>query len=105
MEKRFEIMGVFVGILEDGVYKTRRKTAHHFYIKGKGYPISVKILEELKELNCELIKIIEEKDGVVIAIYETEFFNYYYGNEFQEKGYDKQRVFPLREMRKIWVRD
>ena len=49
-----------------------------------------------------IIFILKEK---VIRFYETEFFNYYYGNEFQEKGYDKQRVFPLREMRKIWVRD
>lgn len=48
---------VLVGDFENGIlYK--RVTSAHFMIKEQGYGIQEDVIERLKELNCEIVRII-----------------------------------------------
>ena len=42
-----------VGQFADGTYITKRTPKKHYYFKGKGYPISEDILNELVILECK----------------------------------------------------
>lgn len=88
-----------VGDIVDGIYITRRIPSKHFFRKGLGYPISVTILKLLAANKVNKIRIIEK--GQKVKTYETELINYINAREFNEEGFERQRCFPLKEMKEI----
>lgn len=74
-----------------------RDRSKHFFYKGAGYPISVKVLEQLQELGCEIICIIE-KDGDKSRKLKAHIKNYLNAPVFHEQGFEEQRCLQLVHM-------
>ena len=84
------------------IYFSDRTVSIHWYRIGQGYAISVDILDLLKREGVKKIRIREHgrQDGV-IAIWETYVSDYEFIEPFQQKGYDLQKIIPLRRWKRI----
>jgi hypothetical protein len=84
-----------VGDFDNGTYRTARNFRQHYYRKGRGYPISVSILEELKALSCHTIIIDETTSTGARVLHHFVFDVYDTAEVFQYEGYDAQKCVPL----------
>ena len=87
-------------IIDDNVYESMRNTKTHYFVIGKGYPISTEILRILSIKNIQTIRIIE-RGAKGINVYECPLVDYLQAPEFQVGGFEKQRCFPISKMRKL----
>jgi len=82
-----------------------KKPDIHFYIKQQGYPVNEELLQMLKNAQIHYI-LIPENGKTGFRLYITEVKNYLYnGIQIKEKHVEQQRIFPLKEMRKIEVNE
>lgn len=88
-----------VGEIIENVYISHRISKYHFYIKGRGYPISNSILHKLKDKNISTIRIVEQ--GLKIRVFECPLSKYLDAVLIQEPNFDQQRCVPLSEMKLI----
>jgi hypothetical protein len=86
-----------VGEIIGDVYVSHRNTREHYFIKGKGYPISTDVLKFLSSQNIRLIRIIE-LGAKGTHIYETSLLNYVQAPTFKEGDFEEQRCYPLKSM-------
>lgn len=92
--------GNIVGWLAGNIYHTTRNVWDHFYVKGRGYPISVSILDKLVRDGCTHILLKETaKNGE--RLFLTEIKNYLDMDPFQEEGFDVQKCYPLKKMSEV----
>src|SRR4030042_730839 len=97
MSETIEINGKVVGEIIGKIYQSHRISSKHFYVKGRGYPISNSILKMLKDKNVEIIRIIEHGTKAV-KIYETTLQKYLNAVLIQESNFEAQRCVPLVEL-------
>jgi len=100
----FNSKGEIIGKLIGNVYSSKRyshsfekdgnKYISHYYVKGKGYPVSDSILQDLKLNGCEEIKIIAI-GKTKLSIFTFSIQEYLDAPVFQENGYDKQRCVSI----------
>lgn len=93
--KVLRVEGKIVGRVEKNVYITHRNRKKHYFFKGRGYPISDSILQELKKRGVERILIIENSSG---EKFEATVTRYLKAKPFKIKGHDTQRVIPLESL-------
>lgn len=86
-----------MGILQEGIYYSKRDSRKHYCVVAKGYPISESILNELKELDCKKICITEQTVKAK-KIWVCDFEKYQNTKAFQLGGFDWQKCCPLSEM-------
>jgi len=95
----YHINGKIVGFMnQDKTYVSRRVAKTHFYIKGRGYPISNALLRQLDSDDCKKIRIVELRSDGSIKKYECSLDKYMAAVLIQEGGFEQQRVVPLSEM-------
>ena len=92
--------GQAVGYLENGIYHFERRVGH-FFVKGKGYPISDSILQELKRDGCTTVMLIEKRKNNNTKVYITDLDSYLNSPLFQEAQFDTQRCYPVKDMREV----
>lgn len=100
MNQGVYINGKKAGEISDGCYISHRVTDIHFYVKGRGYPISNEILKQLKSLGVEKIKIVEHGKRAT-TLYTTTLQKYLNAVLIIEGGFEAQRCVPLVEMEKV----
>jgi len=88
------------GTIKDGGFHIFRASHKHYYIRGRGYPISEAILLYLKEQNISWIELMESRVKGY-NYYRTTVDEYLSSPLFNHEGYDDQRCFPLRKMDKV----
>jgi len=96
--------GERIGILQGDTYTAFRRShsfvkngikySGHLYIKGKGYPISDDVLQDLKKEGCTKIRIKEENADGNFTYYNIPLQDYLDAKPFQWGDYDKQRCVP-----------
>lgn len=86
-----------VGKVRNNMYVSIRNSTEHYFIKGKGYPISIEILEKLVKLKVEKIKLIvfETKQT---CVYVCDIQKYLSAPTFQELGWEAQKCPPVSEL-------
>ena len=99
--KQFKVGSKVVGRLEDDTFHTFRVAKTHFYIKGRGYPISNSILKELRDNQCKYIMIHETRAGGVLKLWKCLLDDYLDAVLIQEGGFEQQRVLPLSKMEEV----
>lgn len=89
-----------IGKIVDGVYLTSRDFPKHWYRNRRGFPIDVKVIEDLKKKDVKRIQINkyhrDETSGKKISDEIKEFTVDEYDKEkaFQQPGYDWQKCVP-----------
>lgn len=78
-------------------YESHRDTKKHFYIKGRGYPITNEILKKLKDMGVDTVRIVEN-GAKGIKNYTCPLKKYMNAVLIQEGNYEPQRCVPLVEM-------
>lgn len=96
-----KVKGKVVGTLENGVYTTPRNSWNHYYRKGRGYPISVSVLDILLRCGCRTIRIEETQVDRTIHVYECPLELYLKGQILHYPPYDNQRNVKLRRMKHL----
>lgn len=82
-------------------FLTERKHNLHFMRIKQGYPISSRILLDLKSMGINKIRISEMLQNGEVHIYEALVSEYLKEDSFQYEGYDAQKCLPLAKTRKI----
>ena len=88
--------GKVVGQFRDGFYETTRNQKDHYYWKGRGYPIDVAILEQLKSLSCHTIVIAEVLSTKRTRKHYFAFNDYWDAEAFHHPPYEPQKCVPLK---------
>lgn len=101
MIKTYAINGKNIGFLENGIYTSERTAKKHFYIKGRGYPITNAILKQLLDDGCKTVQIIEICADGSRNYYIAPLQNYIDAVLIQESYFEQQRCLPLKLMTKI----
>jgi len=91
-----------------GVYKkesktfvTWRTTKYHYFIKYSGYAMSNTVLSKLKNLGCQTIIIIEQRNDSTKRKLTTPLLKYYeHGAYHTDNNADHQRVLSLDHFKK-----
>lgn len=87
-----KVKNQIVGEVRGDEYVTIRNYRKHYLRIARGYPISVSILKQLKEMGINKIRIIEKFSK---KEYTTTVDKYIEGELFQFRGYDAQKVITL----------
>jgi hypothetical protein len=89
-----------IGRVYGKIYESHRDTKKHFYVKGRGYPITNDVLKKLKEMEVDTVRIVE--NGVKgIKTYICPLKKYMDAVMIQEGDYEPQRCVPLVEMQLV----
>jgi len=99
---KFYIKNKFVGEANGDIYTTKRSAKEHYYRKGQGYPISVSILDKLKQIGVKyiMIKEYDRYDGIEKK-YLTFVSSYDYVKPFKEGNFDEQKCIMLKNMEEL----
>lgn len=102
MDLKIEHLGKIVGTIktEKGMYITRKERSKHYFIKHKGYGISIEVLKKIRNKGIERIILIEINENGE-TMYETtrqEFFKK--GIRHTYKQGDKQLILPIKEWKR-----
>jgi len=100
MIKAISLRGKKIGEINGDTYISHRLSDKHFYIKGRGYPITNDVLKLLKKDNVLYIQIVEHGKKA-ITIYRTTLQKYMDAVMIAEGGFEPQRCVPLTEMNKV----
>lgn len=87
------------GHIYDGTYISVRNPKKHYYVLGRGYPISEEILIWLKKHNIMDIQIIEE--GKKVRKFLARIDHYLDAPLIEHPPFEKQRSVPLTELEEI----
>jgi hypothetical protein len=99
MSESVFLNGIIVGEIKGDTYITRRSAKKHFYRKQQSYPLSVSILEKLKEKKVKHIIIIEyDRNDFKEILYTCYLSDYDHIEPFKEEKFDLQKAIPLRRM-------
>jgi hypothetical protein len=96
----YTLNGKEVGKILKNTYISFRESSKHFYIKGRGYPISSDILRDLHNRGVTEVCIVERTKTQTRA-FTCELNDYLKCSEFSWGGYDPQRCYPLDKMELI----
>lgn len=96
MEKPVLINGKMVGYISGDTYYTHRESVLHFYRKQQGYPISVTVLDHLKQYRIKHIIILETRKDKSLKKYRCFVSDFDHIMPFREDGFDSQKCIPLR---------
>lgn len=92
--------GKLAGTVENGVFVKKVIFQKHFFRKGKGYSISVSVLNLLKKHGVKEVEIQEHrKAGDYVYRVGTEA--YFSAPLFKYDGLEEQRCLPLENMRVV----
>ena len=89
--------GKAIGELLGKGFFTSRVPSIHFYRKFQGYPISKAVIINLKANGCVSI-FINEHTLNGNRRWRANIEQYIHGKEFEEAGFDKQLIVPLKEL-------
>lgn len=91
--------GKIVGTLHGSVYISHRNKKH-FMVMFKGFGVSVSLLEELKSLSCDTVRIVYE--GATKKIYDSDLDDWLNSTkEYNYLGTDLQKFISISDMRNI----
>lgn len=80
------------------VYVSPRNRERHLFRKHQGYAISEDILDTLADAPVEVVFIKEDQEKMI----EYDINQFKDGIQINHDGYDKQRVVPVENARKVW---
>lgn len=89
-----------LGVVKGDVYESHRVTKTHYFVIGKGYPVTSELLKNLVGKGVKIIRLVVQQADKV-CVYETEIENYLNAKEFAVGGFESQRCYELSKMRKV----